>query len=261
MKIEKACAHIGVYLTGINLNHPIEDKMRQYLVSLYNEHQLLILRDQTVSLTNFFNFAKIFGEPERSISKFPHPENPLICIMSNETRNGVKLGTEVQPLLWHSDSYVKDNPNKSTLLHCIKAPTTGGETLFVNTYAAYETLPLGIQQAIEGKKIIYKHIDLTQPPLTHPIVRRNPVDGRKCLFVNIHNALGVEGLETKEGMELVRYLYEHVIDKQEIFAHRWQVNDVVIWDNPSTMHAPAMKHSGEPRTFYRIITKGVLPVS
>ena len=162
--------------------------------------------------------------------------------------------------VFHSDSYFTSNPSKVTLLYSLKSPNFGGETHFINMCFAYETLDYSIKKLIDNKKVSYKNAYINQPPVTHPLVRIHPVTKRKALFVNIHRALNVEGLAKNEALELLDFLYQHATQTKFIYKHKWQNGDLLVWNNPSTMHCASQIDDNEKIVLYRILTKGDLPV-
>ena len=259
LEIKSISPVIGVEITGIDLSTRLSLADRIAILNHYHNDQLLIFRNQHIDPVQFLEFASIFGVPTRSLSKFTLSDYPLIGIMSNEKINDEPRGVVVKEFLWHSDSYVRENPNKTTLLLCISAPLDGGETLFSNTRTIYDSLPIEMKLHIEGRKIIFKNINLTKPPVKHPIVRLNKTNGKKSLYVNKHNYLGVDGMNENEAEKLIDYLYNAIIAPGNIYTHQWKKGDLLVWDNPSTMHAPAPMPN-TPRTLHRIIIKGDLPV-
>jgi alpha-ketoglutarate-dependent taurine dioxygenase len=64
--------------------------------------------------------------------------------------------------------------------------------------------------------------------------------------------LGIEGMHRNEGMELIKYLYNHVVTLSSAYGQQWNVGDLLVWDNPSTMHAPVPARVPDtPRTLQR----------
>jgi alpha-ketoglutarate-dependent taurine dioxygenase len=69
----------------------------------------------------------------------------------------------------------------------------------------------------------------------HRIVRTNPVNGRRSLFLGAH-ASHVEGLPIEEGRALLEALLDHVTQPEFRYRHEWQEGDLVIWDNRCVLH-------------------------
>ena len=73
------------------------------------------------------------------------------------------------------------------------------------------------------------------PPVRHPLVRVNPVNGRKSLFLGAH-ASHIEGMPVEEGRALLETLLDHVTQPQFCYRHEWTEGDLVIWDNRCVLH-------------------------
>ena len=102
---------------------------------------------------------------------------------------------------------------------------------------------------------------MNQPPVVHPLVRVHPVTKRKALFVNIHRALGIDGMDQDEALKLIKYLYQHATRADFVYQHKWHDGDLLIWNNPMTMHCATDIHESQERLLYRILTQGDLPVA
>ena len=95
---------------------------------------------------------------------------------------------------WHTDGAYDADPFKATQLYALAIPSTGGDTLFANGYAAYDALPERLRQRLEGrvgaftyggrkkKRELLNEEDRDWTPVFHPIVRTHPETGRKSLY-------------------------------------------------------------------------------
>jgi taurine dioxygenase len=144
-------------------------------------------------------------------------------------------------------------------------------------YAAYEALDDETKKSIEGLNAIhnfrYRYMKMAEggkrPAPTseqlalwkdtvHPIVLTHPESGRKALFVNEGFTVSVNGLEPAESEALLARLYAHCIQPEFIYAHKWQADDIVMWDNRCTMHcATPYDFSAYERTMHRTTIKGL----
>ena len=73
------------------------------------------------------------------------------------------------------------------------------------------------------------------PGAIHPLVRNFPETGRKSLYLASH-AERIMELPVPEGRLILRDLTEHATRERYVFSHEWQLGDLVIWDNRTTMH-------------------------
>jgi alpha-ketoglutarate-dependent 2,4-dichlorophenoxyacetate dioxygenase len=135
------------------------------------------------------------------------------------------------------------------MLHAKVIPPVGGDTEFADTRAAYDALPEGMKRRLAGlvaehslwhssAKRGYVPTDeerKSYPSARHDVVRRHPGSGRNALYVASH-ASHIVGMPTKEGQALLAELIEFATQPQFVYRHKWQVRDLVIWDNRCTMH-------------------------
>ena len=103
------------------------------------------------------------------------------------------------------------------------------------------------------------------PACWHPLVRRHPVTGRKALYAVGHGAFRVRGMDDRRASDLLFSLKEHCVQPRFVYAHRYEVGDVCVFDTLSTMHRatpiglPTSPEDGSARLLWRISVRG-LPV-
>ncbi|MGD9806555.1 MAG: TauD/TfdA dioxygenase family protein [Hyphomicrobiaceae bacterium] len=152
--------------------------------------------------------------------------------------------------LWHSDASFRPISGALSMLFAHVVPPKGGDTEFADLRAAYDALDAETKTAIEPLTAVHSifhsrgqlgHTDYTEaerkslPDVQHPIVRTHPGSGRKTLYLGSH-ASHVVDWPVPEGRLLIRDLMEHATRERFTYAHRWQVGDLVIWDNRCTLH-------------------------
>jgi alpha-ketoglutarate-dependent taurine dioxygenase len=169
------------------------------------------------------------------------------------------LGT----FFWHIDGVTINQPlPKATLLTARKLSSTGGQTEFASTYAAYENLPEAERKSLEGLKVVHKMETGLRPVfeqlseedlarwrgmsevMVHPLVWTHQ-SGRKSLVIGTH-ADSIVGLPIAHGRSLLVRLQEWAAQPAFSYRHQWQDGDLVIWDNCGVMHrvVPYDEHSG-----------------
>ena len=166
-------------------------------------------------------------------------------------------------LLWHTDGSQAQPPIRLTALSARQLPTAPPDTEYADMRAAYDDLPAGLKQRIDGMvvehSIFYSRAKMgmqasdwspeamqRRPPVQHPLVRTHPRNGRKALYLASH-ASHVVGLPVAEGRALIEEITAHATQPKYVYAHKWQPGDFVVWDDTWTMHR-AMPYDGdEPR--------------
>jgi len=175
--------------------------------------------------------------------------------------------------LWHSDSSFKPTPAKYSLLHAHRIPSRGGNTEFADMRAGWDSLDPEMRAQCEELVCEHSQIfsrqqlgftDFTDEerarfaPVRQVLVRTHPVTGRRSLYLSSH-AGGIVGWPVPEARAFLRDLVEHATQRQFVYSHRWQVGDLVIWDNRQTMHRARPVPEDEPRDVRRTTLAGDRP--
>jgi taurine dioxygenase len=146
-----------------------------------------------------------------------------------------------------------EKPPRCSLLYCLEVPHKDGkaigDTLFASTAAAYDGLSADMKQRLAGLKAFHSFRAYASTKtdgrekegdafadVVHPLVRTHPITGRKCLYLSHSLTKKIGDLGEDETTVLVRQLIEHITSESYVYRHNWQVGDLVIWDNCSSMH-------------------------
>jgi alpha-ketoglutarate-dependent 2,4-dichlorophenoxyacetate dioxygenase len=151
----------------------------------------------------------------------------------------------------------------------------GGETEFADMRAAWDTLSEPRRRSLE--ELVAEHdyfhsrlkvgldpATLTPerrawlPPVPQVLVRTHPVNGRKSLYLASH-IRRIYGMSEAESQSLIEQLTAHATQRKFVHAHRWAVNDVVMWDNRCTMHRGRPHDPSVPRVMRRATAMDVGP--
>ena len=243
---------LGAEVRGIRFADvgPAEAKA---IETLLTEHQLLFFPDQHPSVDEHVAFGKHFG----TLAGHPHLKNPF----SNHpelfelaaTRGGIADE-------WHSDLTFQAQPSILSILHMLKCPGVGGDTIWSNVYLAYEQLSPPLQELCEGLTALHDALPHGKPDqmTVHPIVRVHPVTRRKSLFVNEHFTRRIVELSHEESEMFLNYLTRWVSNPRFTFRHRWSAGTVAMWDNRCTQHI-VMNDFEEERIIQRVTVVGDIP--
>ena len=102
-------------------------------------------------------------------------------------------------------------------------------------------------------------IEAEFPPVSHPVVRTHPETGRRALFVNRSFTTAIEGVSKLEGVRLLGLLVEHAEQPRFQVRHRWQADDLVMWDNRCTQHFAVSDYAPAHRLMHRVTVLGDRP--
>ena len=94
------------------------------------------------------------------------------------------------------------------------------------------------------------------PPVRQALIRQHPETKRKAFFLGSH-CKSVEGWDYSKSRALINELVSWVTRPEFTYIHRWQPNDVVIWDNRCTLHrGNRWPHEKFRRTMHRTTVAG-----
>jgi alpha-ketoglutarate-dependent 2,4-dichlorophenoxyacetate dioxygenase len=267
---------------GIDLARPLSDAEVREINAAMNEYAVLVWRNQPLSGQQQIDFAKSFGPLDLGLKKlFKRPERledeRLIDISNVDAQGQVARRDSPKNLsnfanqLWHSDSSFQNPRAAYSMLQALVLPSWGGNTEFADLRAAWDTLPARTRAEIEGlsaehyalhTRILLGDDAYTDdqkkaiPPAVWPLVQTHPGSGRKLLFVGVH-ARQIIGWPTAEARLYLSDLLEHATRREAIYTHSWQVGDLVMWDNRSTLHRGRRYDVAERRELRRTTIEDV----
>ena len=283
LTVRKLHPALGAEVRGIDMHRPLDPDTARELQDAWMEHLVLVFPDQHVTDQEHVAFTRYFGEPEIFHQKIIRSQRVKeIFRVSNVNEDGILMPPDhptVQQValaqFWHTDSSYREIPCTGALLHGVEVSRTGGETQFTNMYKVYDALPESLKRQVQGRKAQHNfgHMHtqanlkpLTEdeqaamPPVMQPMVRKHPVTGRNALYISpIYND-AVEGMTPEDGKRLICELTAIAADPRFVYTHRWETDDVLMWDNRCTMHQVTPFDPRERRVMHRTTIMGRDPV-
>jgi alpha-ketoglutarate-dependent 2,4-dichlorophenoxyacetate dioxygenase len=248
----------GVEIVDIDVKR-VDDATFSDIVAQFEKHSVLLFRGQSLTDEEQVAFSRRFGPLETTIrsiatqagtpqhiANLSNVDADDRLIPAGDKRNLYNAGNQ----MWHTDSSFKKVPAHASLLSAREIPPTGGETQFASMRVGYSRLPADLQRFLEGKVAIHSFVysrglvddglmppdhAAQVPPVRQALVRTNPVNGRKAFYVGSH-ACEIVGMPTAEARALLRELREMATQPHLVYSHRWQVGDLVMWDNRCMLH-------------------------
>jgi taurine dioxygenase len=277
LTIKPLTENIGLEVSGIDLDLPLDADTRQALQDAFIQSGILLFRRAATSPEAHLSLSRCFGElqrhPVRENWVAGYPE--LVDISYRPALQGDSTVAlyEVDGkrrggwLPWHSDLRYMSKINRGGILRSIKRPSEGGRTGFVDQIAAYATLPERLKQRIDRLHVVYQirsdftqekfgkpksltlianaaalesmaaRIDQDFPPVVHPMVYVQPETGRKVLNVSPTSAIGIHEMPNSEGDALLEEVLSYTLNPALAYWHDWQETDLLLWDNWRTLHS------------------------
>ena len=251
---------LGADIDGIDLSNPLTEGARATISQAFQSHLVLRFRGQHLSHQQLIDFSRNLGDldlaPISSSGLREIPEHPELLVISNVKENGRAIGSlgngEAD---WHTDMSYLELPPKYTCLYSLEIPRVGGNTSFLNMYAALEALPDALRERIATLRC--KH-DISRnsggeirkgfeayanepdprkiPGVYHPLVYRHPETGRESLYLGRRGNAHIEGLDVADSEALLDQLWAHACQDRFRWDQTWEVGDLIAWDNRCTMH-------------------------
>lgn len=258
----------GVSLLDVVCSEALHLKVRD----AFEEHSVLVWRNQDISDDVQATFARGFGSLERT-KIGSGGAGTIYSRMSNIGTDGGVVAPNDRAMLiaranqmWHTDSSFKALPALASVLSARVIPTEGGGTEFVSMRAAWNALPAERKEAVGTLEVIHSYATSRDkvdpgvmsaqeraalPPQHWRMTWRNPVNGKKALYLASH-AGAIAGMEEADAQRVIADLMDFATQPERIYTHVWRPGDVVMWDNRATMHRGQKWKGGEPRSIVRV---------
>jgi alpha-ketoglutarate-dependent 2,4-dichlorophenoxyacetate dioxygenase len=244
-------------LRGVRLAEVATDDAAYFAVrAAFEEHSVLVFRDQEITDELQLAFSRRFGPPE--VTKVgSQGTGSYFVILSTIGDEGKVVPAEHRLAsrnranqLWHTDSSFKRVPALISVLSARVIPARGGETEYVSTRLAYARLDQALRQKLENSFAWHDYAhsrgqiapDLASPeeraalpPQCWRMVWKNPANGRSAIYLASH-AYAIEGMEPAAGTMLINELMDAATAPGTSYVNTWRSGDVVAWDNRATMH-------------------------
>lgn len=241
---------VGVQIAGLSGAGLVDRRVADDCLAALEERGVVVYREADVDDDQLVAFSRLLGE----VAILPmgtEASHPEVSKITRDPSQSELAAYREGTFFWHIDGTSDAVPNKATLLTARDVSDEGGDTLFANTYAAYDALPDGEKAELEGARVVHSlaasqllvYPDPTPkqraawdkaPVREHPLVwtRRN---GRRSLLIGA-TAGEVVGRPYEEGRAFLDRLLDWATQPQFVVRHRWRRGDLVIWDNTGMLH-------------------------
>ncbi|MET0475776.1 MAG: TauD/TfdA family dioxygenase [Mycobacterium sp.] len=248
-----ALTPVGAVVTGLRVD-AIGARETDELRHVLADHGVIVLRGQDADDERFLRFLRSFGETVFTVGETPVPGFADLNVISNVGRSTPPRST------FHTDTSYVRNPPAYTALRAVSVPERGGQTLFTNQYAAYESLPARVRRWLDGRTVTHvvtglDPVEGQETSAVHPIFAVHPVSGRTALYLSTpQRCVAVSGMSPRLAADTISFLFHHSTRDHNVLRHSWAPGDVVMWDNRCVLHQA--DHSGV--TGDRVLHRGMV---
>jgi len=267
-------------VTGLDLARPLDEPSFARVKRAHLEHGVVVFRGQRLTPAQHIEFSARFGPLQvHPMGQFNLDSAPQVLLVSNDRHpDGRPVGIADAGRYWHTDMSYMQEPALGSMLYARAVPDEGGDTLFCDMTAACRDLPSDMRQKLMRLRAVHhfasrwareqeksgmrpaqtKEEQDRNPPVEHPMIRSHPETGEPAIYAGGF-AVSIKNLTENESESLLRWVEEWVTQPKYVYRHRWQLHDLVFWDNRRVMHHATVYPEHQRRHMHRTTVKGDAP--
>ncbi len=242
---------LGATVTGLDLRDGVTADMAEQLRAAWFENLVLFFPRLHLSQDHHVALGSVFGHlaattiadddlrPQETLG----PNGEILVLDGSRRQDRADT--------WHTDVTFTAAPPIGSLLSMQTCPDKGGDTLWSNQYAAYESLAPSMRRFVDELEAVHGRPGLTGST-THPVVTTHPETGRRALFVNRGWTSQLVGLSQIESRGVLDLLFAHAEKAEHQVRWTWHAGDAALWDNRCTMHYAVNDYDDSPRILQRV---------
>lgn len=272
LEVRPSGGGVGAFVEGVDLRELGKEDAAKLKTALGN-YGVLFFRDQDISTEQHLAVAEHFGGVNVNRFFAHAPDEPRIAEVRKEPDQKANIGGG-----WHTDHSYDQIPAMGSILLARETPPLGGDTVFANMYAAFDTLSDGLKATLEGMNAVHssRHVfgknasrkegkdlndrlgneDAATQDAVHPVIIKHPISGKKALYVNPGFTLRFEGWTNEESKPLLDFLYQHASRQEFQYRFQWANGSIAFWDNRATWHFAINDYTGHRRLMHRVTVEG-----
>lgn len=279
----------GARVGGVNYETLADQGVRKQLVDLFEDRGMIVFEDVEPTARMQVEISNVFGplkdHPVKMVERLDQDSYPGV-ITIRTAPDACIVEIEGKPLMtwqpWHFDHSYNNELNRAGVLRAETIAPKDGLTAFADGIQIWNDLSPATRARLEGLDIIYT-LDLRYekqwfglpktfrelrpkddtilefaaklPRAIHPAVWTRET-GEKVVHLSPYGCRGILGMETEEGNELLRSLWDEVEAAIKPYYHSWKPTDMVVWDNWRTLHQACGCDPEDERVMHRTTIKG-----
>jgi len=243
----------------IDFSKMSDDEIKDFGRNIPKDNVILV-RNQNLDESEILRVCENIGNVLKPKQFFMHPDYPGLFRVTNERKEGEKIGIFADKELdWHSNGNGRPSNNESCVaLYCVR-PGTDSVTSFCDTRQAYRDLSKEIKEIVndidctfqfknntfykldedDKELVMFENKRIYPEGVTKPLVYNHPYDNDKGLYFTFHYIRKMwrrsgKGLDERW---LKDYLLAHVFQEKYIWHHDdWQPGDFIFMDQFHSIH-------------------------
>jgi taurine dioxygenase len=281
--IEPTGGACGAIVRDVDLAVDLSDRLMRQLTDALYQHRCLVIKNQTLTREAYYRFAGEWGELIRHVVDYLRtPGYPEMMTIGNTEAKDRDAGVRNGAVAWHTDGAYIEDPTTVTMLHAIRVPRAGGETMIADMVAAYDALDPGLKSTVDGMSARHFYgggavaedeqaaspmkpeVKKATKDVAKPLILDHPVSGHRALYAVAQTPVRIEGKSEVESRDLLARLKAHATRPEFVYEHRYEAGDILIFDTLSTLHraksrieAADSKEAENARLLWRLSAKGL----
>jgi taurine dioxygenase len=271
LEVRPVAGQIGAEIAGVRLSGDLEAPTVKAIRQALLQYKVLFFHGQDhLDEAAQEDFGRLLGDLA------PHPTVPVV--VGTESVLDINSERGARAIFWHSDVTFVDAYPAISILRALIVPPFGGDTVWANTAAAYQSLPSKLQELADTlwavhtnaydyvspkgqSEAVRKYYDVARSTVfetEHPVVRVHPETGERALLLG-HFIQRFVGLSSSDSAHLFAVLQGHLTRFEHTVRWQWSKGDVAIWDNRATQHILIDDYGDQPRILRRVTISGDVP--
>lgn len=262
----------GAEILGIDLRQPLDEAATKFIHDAWIDAGILLFRGADQNDEAQMRLSRIFGEMEpAATADLNDPDNRFMMTLAYDPEDkspsfaqhyNVDGVDRAGWLGWHWDQSFMPTIVRGAVLRMELPAREMGETGFIDAIEAYDRLSPDMKERIEGLEVVYqfnpdfasgqfgfprdikalprerpsKNPSYDFPSVVHPMVITQVETGRKVLKLSPMHARYILGMDRAESDALLTEVADHLVDPRFAYFHKWQKNDMLVWDNWRVIH-------------------------
>jgi alpha-ketoglutarate-dependent taurine dioxygenase len=273
LNTEKLTPTVGAEVLDVDVDRLRNDPdLPEALMEALEANGILVFRGLHIDDETQLEFCRKLGP----LQKYPGHKNEELFVVSLEPEVSPHAKYLKGTFYWHIDDTMQSVPSKATMLSAKVLPPegAGGDTEYVNTYAAYDDLSDEEKERFASLRVFHSQVPIqsliyenpTEEQLEdwrarsreHPLVWTKQ-NGRKSLVLGLTMDY-VIGMDPEESKALIEDLNERGTRPERVYRHVWAEGDTVMWDNRGVMHRVHPYDPSTHREMHRCTLVGDEPI-
>jgi taurine dioxygenase len=244
MRLSKVKTNWVTVIDNVDINNLTDDERRE-IYFLFSERKVLIFKNQQIENHKLKEFCSIFGNVwDLSTGKYSGLSQTKT---ENIQDNFVEIVSERgllnnKQLPWHIDlTHYPSQEIPNRILYAVNIEGNSAGTRFVDTIQGLKLVDNTIKNLLISAKAICRAPYETpwNFPIKRPVFNFHPYHNDYGLIADELFTEYIDGITEKDTHRewFHKHILEKIISDETEYVHNYEVGDLVVYDNSSTIHS------------------------